>query len=131
MKNPISVLIADNSELIRSTLKLVIAGMEDAVVAGEAANGQEAIDMAKKLSPDVILMDINMSPINGFDATREILKQNPTAKIIGLSLHKKKYYVDKMLSLGARGYISKSVSLDKLVEAIRKVAGGDIFVEGF
>lgn len=131
MKKPIAVLITDNSVLIRSTLKLVIAGMEDAAVAGEAANGQEAIDLAKKLSPDVILMDINMSPVNGFEATREILKQNPSAKIIVFSLHKKKYYVNKMLSLGARGYISKSASLDKLIEAIRTVAAGEIFIEEF
>lgn len=134
MKKQITVLIADDNKLMRKTLSIIISMTEGLRLAGEAINGAEVIAFAKELSPDIILMDINMSPVNGFEATRKILKHNPAAKIIGLSLHIEPSYAKNMLKLGARGYVTKSAPHQEIIEAIRKVAAGgkyiDISLEG-
>lgn len=128
MEKQITILIADDNNLMRRTLKALVSEMKNAIVAGEATNGEEAIALANKLFPDVILMDINMSPVNGFEATRKILQQNPTAKIIGLSLHTQISYAKNMLRLGAKGYITKSASHQEIIEAIETVATGKKFI---
>lgn len=125
MGNPITILIADDNKLMRQTLKLIIAGFPGSKLAGEATSGEEAIALAKELLPNIILMDINMAPVNGFEATRKILKENPTAKIIGLSLHNQPSYAKNMLQLGAKGYISKEAHHNEIIEAIQKVAAGE------
>lgn len=129
MKKQITVLIADDNKLMLKTLSMLISGMEDVHLAGEASNGEEAIAFAKELSPDIILMDINMSPVNGFEATRKILMQNPAAKIIGLSLHNQATYAKNMLKLGAKGYVTKSASHEKIIEAIKIVAAGGKYID--
>lgn len=129
MKKKIAVLIADDNKLMRKTLSLLITGMQDVHLAGEATNGEEAIALAKELSPDIILMDINMSPVNGFEATRKILMQNPAVKIIGISLHTEPSYAKNMLNLGAKGYVSKSASYEEIAEAIKKVAAGGKYID--
>jgi DNA-binding NarL/FixJ family response regulator len=129
MKKQITVLIADDNKLMLKTLSMLISGMEDVHLAGEASNGEEAIAFAKELSPDIILMDINMSPVNGFEATRKILMQNPAAKIIGLSIHKQSSYVQNILRLGAKGYIIKGASYEEITEAIKTVAAGGKYID--
>lgn len=129
MKKQITILIADDSNLFRKALRLLISNMENAKLAGEATNGEEVIQLAMKLSPDIILMDVNMSPVNGFEATRKILKQNPKARIIGLSLHTKPSYAKNMLQLGAKGYVTKSNAHEAILEAIRKVAAGGKYID--
>ena len=129
MKKQITVLIADDNQLMRETLRIVIGFIENATLIGEAVNGKEAIALAKELSPDIILMDVNMSPVNGFEATRKILKQNPAAKIIGLSLHKEVSYAKNMMKLGARGYVTKSSPHHEIIEAIEKVAAGEKYID--
>lgn len=128
MGNPIAILIADDNKLMRQTLKLIIAGIYGAKLVGEATNGEEAIALAKEYVPDIILMDINMTPINGFEATRKILKENPSIKIIGLSLHSQPSYAKNMLQLGAKGYISKEANHNEIIEAIQKVAAGERYI---
>ena len=128
MEKQITILIADDNNLMRRILKVLISGMKDAVLAGEATNGEEAIALAGELLPDIILMDINMSPVNGFEATRKILIQNPAAKIIGLSLHNQPSYTKNMLKLGAKGYITKTVPHYEIVEAINIVASGGKYI---
>ncbi len=111
------------------TLSFLISGTEGLQLAGVARNGEEAITLAKELSPDIILMDINMSPVNGFEATRKILKQNPAARIIGLSLHTAPAYARNMLKLGAKGYVTKTASHQEIIEAIMKVAAGGKYID--
>ena len=129
MQEPITVLIADDNAHMRESLRVMLSALENVLLAGEACNGEEAITMATELKPDVMLVDINMSPVNGFEATRKILKQNPSIKIIALSLHKEVSYCRNMLRLGARGYVSKSSSYAEILEAIREVAGGRKYVD--
>jgi DNA-binding NarL/FixJ family response regulator len=129
MKKQITVLIADDNELIRETLSMLITITKDLHLVGQASNGEEAIALANELFPNVVLMDINMSPVNGFEATRKILKQNPAAKIIGLSLHKEPSYAKNMMQLGAKGYVIKSASHLEIIEAIKKVAAGGKYID--
>lgn len=124
MEKQITVLIADDNDRIRQSLKILLSASENIKLLGEATNGEEAIRQATELSPDVILMDINMAPVNGFEATRKIIKANPGARIIGLSLHRKSSYVRNMMGLGACGYVVKSDSYEKILEAIEEVATG-------
>jgi two-component system invasion response regulator UvrY len=103
--------------------------MEDAKLIGEAINGEEAITMAKELTPDIILMDINMCPVNGFEATGKIIEANPNVKIIGLSDNKKISHIRNMLQVGARGYVLKGSSLETIIEAIRIVNAGERYID--
>lgn len=94
-----------------------------------ATNGEEAIAMAGELKPDIILMDINMSPVNGFEATRKIIKLHPAIKIIGLSLHTEAAYCRNMLRLGAKGYVTKSSPYNDIIDAINIVAAGGKYID--
>lgn len=129
MEKQITILVADDNLYMRESLRSVIAVIEEAKLIGEATNGEEAIKLTQELLPDIILMDINMSPVNGFEATRKIIKENPTTKIIGLSDNKKKSYIKNMLKLGASGYVLKSSSFEIIIEAIIKVAAGEKYLD--
>ncbi len=127
MRKQITILIVDDNEVMRKILRLVISSMQDTILVGEAHNGEIAIAMAKDLSPDIILMDINMTPVNGFEATRKILKENPAARIIGLSSHSESSYARNMMQIGAKGYLTKGVHHTAIIEAIYTVAKGNKF----
>ena len=129
MQELITVLIADDNVHMRETLRVMLNALENIELSGEASNGEEAIQMAADLKPNVMLVDINMSPVNGFEATRKILKQNPSIRIIALSLHKEISYCRNMLRLGAKGYVSKSSSYAEIVEAIKEVAAGNKYID--
>jgi DNA-binding NarL/FixJ family response regulator len=129
MEKKIRVLIVDDSHSVRRILKTLLAEMENAEWIGEAADGNAAITLSSELSPDIILMDINMSSVNGFDATQTILLENPATKIIGLSLHAQSAYAKKLLGLGAQGYVIKTSPHTDIIEAINIVASGGIFVD--
>ena len=129
MKKHIAVLIADDNQIMQEALSLLISETKGLRVAGVAGNGEEVIALAKELSFDIILMDINMSPINGFEATRKILKHKPAAKIIGLSLHKEPTYAKNMLRLGVKGYVTKSADHMEIIEAIMIVAAGGKYID--
>ena len=128
MEKQITILIADDNNLMRRTLRVLISEMKNVILSGEATNGEEAIALAAQLLPDVILMDINMSPVNGFEATRKILIQNPAARIIGLSLNKQPSYTRNILKLGAKGYVTKSASHEEIIDAINIVAKGGKYI---
>ena len=108
MEKQITILIAEDNAFMRESLRSVISVIETARLIGEAENGEEAIKLAKEYSPEIILMDINMSPVNGFEATRKIIKDNPGVKIIGLSDNIKIFPIKNLLKLGA---ISKDAYL--------------------
>ena len=128
MNNPITVLIVDDNIYMRETLNYLISHTPQLKLLGEASNGHEAITQALTLQPDIILMDINMSPINGFEATRKLLKTNPRYKIIGISVHTQFSYASNLLSLGAKGYLTKTSSHHEIIEAIIRVANGEEYI---
>lgn len=129
MAKQVTVLIADDNNFVRESLRVLFSEDADIKLVGEAKNGEEAILLARELCPAIILMDINMSPVNGFEATRKILKENPAVKIIGLSLHKEASYCKNMLRLGAKGYLIKSAPYNEILLAIKDVAAGGKYVD--
>jgi DNA-binding NarL/FixJ family response regulator len=124
----ITVLLADDHASVRHGLRTLLGRDERIEVVGEARNGQEAVDMALKLKPAVILMDVSMPLLNGLRATRQILAKRPSAKIIILSAHVDDEYVQRARDEGAVGYIAKQMSAETLSSAIREAAtGGSLY----
>jgi len=129
MAKQITVLIAEDNIHVREGLRIILSPVENMQIVGEAKNGEEAIAMAAQFVPDIILMDINMSPVNGFEATRKILKQFPAMKIIGLSLHKELSYCRNLMRLGAMGYVTKSSPYEEIILAVKAVAAGGKYID--
>lgn len=123
-----NILIADDHGVVREGLRRMISEQPDMEVVGEAENGQMAVKLAKELIPDVILMDISMPDINGIEATRLILKENPAIKIIVLSMHSEKRFVIEMLQAGALGYVLKSYLFDEVLRAIDVVRSNGYYL---
>jgi two-component system response regulator NreC len=123
-----NILIADDHGVVREGLKRMISEQPDMEVVGEAENGQVTVKLARKLIPDVILMDISMPDLNGIEATRFILKENPAIKIIALSMHSEKRFVIDMLRAGALGYVLKSYLFDEVLRAIEVVRRNDYYL---
>ena len=112
--------------IVRQGLRLILAAQPDILVIGEAENGRQAVDLAVRLSPDVIVMDIAMPLLNGLEATRQILKLQSNAKILILSAHSDDEYIDRVLALGAVGYLIKQSSAEFLSRAIREAYKGNL-----
>ena len=102
----ISILIADDHKLIRDTWSFILNTDNRFKVVAECSNGEEAIEQAKQKRPQIVLMDINMTPVSGLEATRQIRKVSPGSKIIGVSMHSQPAYAKKMLQIGAKGYVA-------------------------
>jgi DNA-binding NarL/FixJ family response regulator len=128
MNETIRLVIVDDHDMIRETWKMVLQSDTRLKVVAECASGEEAISCAKELQPDVMLMDINMSPINGFDATRAIAEAHPDIKIIGLSINNQPAYARHMIQLGAKGYMTKNSSKEEVVAAILAVMEGGVYI---
>ena len=126
-KNSITVLLVDDHAVVRDGLKMVLQLETDIQVVAEAQNGREAVQLAKKLNPDVVVMDIAMPLLNGFEATRQIKKALPHIKVLILSAHSDDEYVNQMISIGAAGYLIKQSSAQMLAMAIREVKKGSAF----
>ncbi len=122
------ILLADDHTIVRQGLKLILSAHSDLEVVGEAANGKEAIELAAKLKPDIVLMDVAMPELNGIEATRRMVEANPRIKILVLSMHKEAVYVREILRAGARGYILKDAIDNELISAVRSVAKGDGYI---
>lgn len=120
----IKVLIADDQELIRDSLSLMLGSCEDFSIAGTAANGRDAVDMAAKLKPQVILMDVRMPVMTGLQALEIIAERDRDVKIIVLTTFDEDEYIYESIKLGASGYLLKSCSTDELIHAIREVSRG-------
>jgi DNA-binding NarL/FixJ family response regulator len=121
---PHRVLLVDDHKIVRDGLKALIEKESDLSVAAEAENGRKALQLARRLKPDVIIMDITMPDLNGVDAARQILDENPEVKIVALSMHSQKQFVEGMLRAGVSGYLVKDTAFEELVEAIRAVCTG-------
>lgn len=122
------VLIADDYGIVRQGLRALVEKQPDMEVVGEAEDGQEAVDSAAKLSADIIIMDVAMPKLNGVEATRLILRHNPNARIIALSMHSNRHFVVEMLKAGALGYVLKSYLFDELIRAIETVSTGEHYL---
>jgi DNA-binding NarL/FixJ family response regulator len=120
----IRVLLADDHQMLRDGLRAVLALESDIEVIGEADDGHAAVEMAGRLAPDVVLMDIGMYGLNGVEATRRVKAANPNVKVIALSTYSDKRYVLSMLEAGASGYVLKAAAVDEMCRAVRAVAGG-------
>ena len=123
----IRVLIADDHGVVRRGLRLQLEQHEDFEVAGEASDGRQAVQLAESLAPDVILMDIGMPNLNGMQATAQIVKQNPAARVIILSVHSDEEFLLRTLTAGAKGYLLKESGDADLESAVRAVAKGKSF----
>lgn len=121
MTQAIRILVVDDNRFMRETLSFVISHVKYFELAGTAQNGEEAIIMNAKLLPDVILMDINMSPMNGFETAKKILAEKPSTRIIGISVHRHTGYADLMLLIGGKGYLTKSSPHQEIIHAIKEV----------
>lgn len=127
---PIRLLIADDHRLFRVGLRQVCETLGGFQIVGEAENGKQAVELARQLQPDVILMDINMPIMDGVQATRLITEMTPAARIIMLTIHRQDRHVFEAIKAGARGYLLKDVDEQELIEAIRSVNQGAALVKG-
>src|SRR5438045_9058921 len=112
------ILIADDHEVVRKGLMALLQAQPDWQVCGEAADGREAVDKAQQLKPDVVILDIGMPSLNGLEATRQILKINPQARVLILTLHDSDQVVREVLNAGTRGFLLKTDAARDLVAAV-------------
>ena len=125
--NKINILLADDHTVVRQGLKALLEAQPDMMVVGEAANGRQAMQLARKLSPDVVVMDIAMPSLNGLEATRQIIRTLPSAKVLILSSYNDDEYVSQLTEAGAAGYMLKQTAATDLIRAIREVRKGNSF----
>jgi DNA-binding NarL/FixJ family response regulator len=125
MANKISVLLVDDHALVRRGFRRILEDEPDISVSGEASTGEEAVQLARELKPQVIVMDCALPGINGLQATRQILKALPETRVLMLSMHPEETWVNQALEAGARGYILKNAVDLELGAAIRRVVAGE------
>lgn len=123
----IRVLLADDHKIVRQGIHVLVEAEPDIVVVGEAENGRQAVQMTNKLRPEVVVMDLAMPELNGFEATRQILNANPDIKVLVLSSYNDNEYVHQLTDVGASGYLLKQTAADDLIKAIREVHRGNAF----
>ena len=126
--SPVRVLVADDHELVRAGFRSLLKTIAGVEVVAEAEDGLRALELVRMLQPDVILMDIAMSGLNGLEATSRIVKEFPQVRVIILSMHKSEEYVLQALRNGARGYLLKDASPSELELAIRTVSHGETYL---
>jgi two-component system, NarL family, response regulator NreC len=128
MEENIRVVLADDHRMMREGIRALLERQGDIEVVGEAADGREAVDLAARLCPDVVVMDVSMPLLNGVEATRQIRRDSPGVHILILTVHEDKDYVDRLLLAGADGYIVKRAGGEELVAAIHAVCRGEAFL---
>ena len=124
-KSKIRILLADDHPLVREGLRSCLIQQKNFEVVGEAADGEETIQLVKAHSPDIVLLDINMPGMNGLEAARILMKTAPKSRIIILTMHDNKEYVHRMVSTGVQGYVLKDCSPSELIAAIESVHKGE------
>ena len=122
---PIRVLLVDDQTLVRTGFRLILGSESDIEVVGDAADGQEGVELGRRLRPDVVLMDIRMPKVDGIEATRRLTKDAPATRVVILTTYDLDEYVFDALRAGASGFILKDAPPDQLVNAVRVAAGGD------
>ncbi len=124
----IRVLLAEDHTIVRQGIAALLGTESDMEVVGEASNGLEAIELAKKLVPDLVLMDIGMRHLNGLEATREIKKLFPSMKVLVLTMYDNEEWIFQILRAGASGYLIKDSAMNDLTSALRAVYQGDSYL---
>ncbi len=124
----VRILIADDYAPLRTALVRALRSEPQFEVVGEAPDGYAAVLLAAQLKPDIVLMDISMPRLDGIEATRCIVRQNPNIKVIGLSVHCFEFYAKRMLTAGAHAYVLKDGDVGELIEAIEDVCRGQTYV---
>lgn len=124
----INVLIADDHKLIRETWSYILNSDPRFQVIAECGDSEQAVEVTKMKRPHIVLMDINILPISGFEATERIKKVSPSTKVIGVSMHSQPAYAKRMLQIGAKGYVTKNSSKEEMIKAILEVNDGSKYV---
>ena len=128
MTDTIRVLVADDHTIVRSGVRLLLQAEPDIEVVGEAVDGAQAVALAEEFQPDVVLMDIAMPVMNGMEATRRIKARRPETGVLVLTMHRSDEYFFEVLKAGANGYVLKGADTSDLINAIRTVARGEVFL---
>jgi DNA-binding NarL/FixJ family response regulator len=124
----IRVVLADDHAVVRAGLRAVLGAAADITVVGEAKNGHEAVEMAERLTPHVVVMDLTMPELDGREATRAIVEKGLPSRVLVLTMHAEADYLMPTLEAGAAGYLVKSAADRELVDAVRAVANGDMYM---
>jgi two-component system invasion response regulator UvrY len=124
----IRIIIIDDHELVRNSWKMLLENDPRLSVIGDFAEGSLAIRQAQVLLPDIILVDINMSPLTGFEIAKRLLEQDPRIKVIGLSVNNQPAYATRMMAIGAKGYLTKTSPFDEILHGIIEVYHGNEYV---
>jgi two-component system invasion response regulator UvrY len=124
----ITILIVDDHTLVRETWSFILNTDPRFSVIAESGSGEEAVELSKKLRPDIVIMDINLPGINGIEATQQIRKFSPASRILGVSLHTQPTYARKMIQKGAMGYVTKNSSREEMFKAIIEIHNGNKYI---
>ena len=121
---PIRIILVDDHQVARESWTTLLGYDERFLVLHACDNGEEAIELARQLKPDIMLVDVNMYPVNGFEVTRKVLLNDPSIRIIGISINNHPSYADRMLESGASGFITKGTSFEDISKGIVEVYSG-------
>ncbi len=124
----INVLLVDDHDLVRTGIKRMLDDISGIKVVGEARTGEDAIKLGRKLKPQVVLMDVKMPGIGGFEATRKLLRSDPDIKVLIVTICNNDLYPARLLQVGASGYLTKGASMEEMVQAIRAVNSGQRYI---
>jgi DNA-binding NarL/FixJ family response regulator len=119
--NPLRIIIVDDHSVVRRGVRALLESQPGWEVAGEAVTGREAVDLAKRLCPDIVVMDLSLPELNGLDAARQILKDSPRTEVLVLTMHHSEELVRNVLQAGARGYVLKSDADASLIAAVESL----------
>lgn len=120
----IRIVLVDNHDLVRASWKMLLQNNPRLSLIGEANNGADALEQARLHRPDIMLVDINMSPMNGFELTERVMAGDPTIRVIGLSVHNQPRYANRLIEIGGAGYLTKTSPLDEINQGILEVYQG-------
>jgi two-component system response regulator NreC len=126
---PLRIILVDDHELLRAGLRALIEEHDDFVVVGEAGSGEEAIEQARRLKPDVVIMDLRLPGVNGIEATRRIVHHDPTARVLVLTMDAPEDVLLDVFEAGASGYLRKTGMAPRLIDALRAVADGKVVAD--
>src|SRR5512143_4234895 len=124
----IKIMLVDDHEIVRAGLRMLLSSHTDIEIIGEAENGQQALQLCQKNPPDVVIMDITMPGLSGLEVTRQIKQQCPNTAVLALTIHEGEQYFFEMLNAGASGYVPKRAAPTDLVNAIRAVYSGEVYL---
>ena len=124
----INLLVVDDHAVVRSGLRMLLENEKDMEIIGEASSGLAALQLAEKLSPDVVIMDISLPDISGIETTRRLKQAHPQIGVVALTIHEDQQYFFEMLQVGASAYVPKRAAPDDLIAAIRTVSRGEVYI---